>query len=136
MNPDEFKQRTRTFALRVVRLVNALPNSRTATVLGKQLLRCGTSVGANYRSACRARSRADSIAKMGIVEEECDESLYWMGLLIESGDLKAGLVEDLIQEANEILSMVMVSINTARARKESAIRNPKSAMKSGVGDVA
>ena len=136
MEPEEFKQRTRTFALRVVRLVGALPNSRTARVLGQQLLRCGTSVGANYRSACRARSRADFIAKMGIVEEECDESLYWVGLLIESGDLRADLVQHLIQEANEILSMVVASINTARARKESAIRNPQSAIGSGVGDVA
>lgn len=81
MKADEMKQRTRVFALRVIRLVEALPKTRTAEVLGKQLLRCGTSVGANYRASCRAKSQADFIAKMGIVEEEADEAIYWIELL-------------------------------------------------------
>ncbi len=76
MDSGELKQRTKTYALRIIKVIESLPNTRTADVLGKQLLRCATSVGANYRAACRARSNADFIAKMGIVEEEADESLY------------------------------------------------------------
>jgi len=76
MNADEFKERTKALALRVIRLVEALPKSRTTAVIGKQMLRCGTSVGANYRAACRAKSRADFAFKMSLVEEECDEVLY------------------------------------------------------------
>ena len=126
MTPDDFKTRTKAFALRGIRLANALPNSTTGRVLGKQLLRCATSVGANYRSACRAKSRADFIAKMRIVEEECDEALYWMELLVESDQVEAALVEDLRSEGNEILSLVVASIKTARNRKESPIANRRS----------
>ena len=117
MNAEEFKRRTKAFALRIVRLVEALPKSRTADVIGKQLLRCGTSVGANYRAACRAKSQADFIAKMGIVEEECDESIYWMEILVEAGLMDEKHVNELKSEANEILSMVVSSIKTARRRK-------------------
>ena len=85
MNADEFKNRTKAFAIRVIRLVEALPQNQTAKVIGNQLLRCGTSVGANYRAACRAKSLADFVAKMAIVEEECDESIYWMELIVEAG---------------------------------------------------
>jgi len=85
MSPDEFRKRTKDIALRIIRLVGQLPKTTAAQVMGRQLMRCGTSVGANYRAACRARSHVDFIAKMGIVEEECDESIYWMELLIESG---------------------------------------------------
>jgi len=119
MNPDEFKDRTKAFALRVIRLVNSLPRSRAANVIGGQLLRCGTSVGANYRAACRARSAADFVAKMGIVEEESDEAAYWMELLIEIGIMNRNRISGLLNEANEILSMVVVSIKTSR--KKSAI---------------
>jgi four helix bundle protein len=118
MKPDDFKQRTRTFGLRVIRLVKALPKSTMGSVIGRQLLRCGTSVVANYRAACRARSRADFVAKMKIVEEECDESLYWIELLKESGEIEAHLLKDLIEEADAILSLVVASIKTARSRKE------------------
>jgi four helix bundle protein len=118
MNPDDFKQRTRTFGLRVIRLVRALPKSTVGTVIGRQLLRCGTSVGANYRAACRARSRADFVAKMKIVEEECDESLYWIELLKESGEMEPARLEDLMKEAETILSLVVASIKTARSRKQ------------------
>ena len=111
---DELRKRTRAFALEVVRLVESLPNTRTASVLGTQLLRCGTSVGANYRASCRARARAEFVAKMGIVEEEADEAIYWMELLVESGVLPQTKAQELLDEANQILAMVVSSINTAK----------------------
>jgi len=86
VNEEEMKQRTKQFALRVIKLVAALPKSREADVIGRQLLRSATSVGANYRSACRARSKADFISKIGIVEEESDESLYWLELIMENAN--------------------------------------------------
>lgn len=117
MNAEEFKERTKAFALRVIRLCEALPKSRTADVIGRQLLRCGTSVGANYRAACRAKSNADFAAKMAIVEEECDESIYWMELIVEASLMDETKVSGLKAEANEILSMTVASIKTARSRK-------------------
>ncbi|HBL23380.1 MAG TPA: four helix bundle protein [Deltaproteobacteria bacterium] len=117
MNADEFKNRTKAFAVRVIRLVEALPKNQIAKVVGNQLLRCGTSVGANYRVACRARSPADFVAKMAIVEEECDESIYWMELIVEAGLMDEKRLVELKNEANEILSMVVASIKTARSRK-------------------
>ncbi len=128
MNPEEFKKRTKAFGLRIIRLVESLPDTRTSRVIGNQLLRSGTSVGANYRAACRAKSRADFISKMGTVEEEPDESLYWMEMLVEAGLVKPVKVGELIVEGNEILSLVVASINTARRGNQSAIRNPQSAM--------
>jgi four helix bundle protein len=138
MKPKEFKERTKKFALRVIRLVEALPRIDTGKVLGRQLLRCATSVGANYRSAYRAKSRPDFIAKMSIVEEEADESLYWMELLVESGQVKGSRLESLITEADELVAVTVASINTTRrnsnhspngtARPVSAIGNPQSAM--------
>ena len=117
MDAEEFRNRTKGFALCVVRLVEALPKSRTADVLGRQLIRCGTSVGANYRAACRARSPKDFVAKMGIAEEECDEAIYWMELIVEAGLMDENRVTDLKKEANEILAMVISSIKTARSRQ-------------------
>jgi len=123
MSPEDFKKRTKIFALRIIKLVEKLPKTVTASVIGRQLLRSGTSVGANYRAVCRARSHADFIAKLGIVEEECDESLYWMELLIESGAMKPKRLSLLMNEAHEILAMVVQSINTSRRVYKSAIRN-------------
>jgi len=117
MDKEEMKGRTKQFALRAVGLVEALPRGRTADVLGRQLLRSGTSVGANYRAACRAKSTADFIAKMGIVEEEADESLYWMELLIEAGIVKDDLLESLMKEGDELLAITVSSINTARKQR-------------------
>lgn len=117
MTTDEMKARTRAFSLRVIKLVEAMPSGRTADVLGKQLVRSGTSVGANYRAACRAKSNADFIAKMGIVEEEADESAFWLDLIVESGLMKKELVESLTDEANQLVAMVVSSINTARGHK-------------------
>jgi len=114
MNAEEFKHRTKSFAVRVVKLVAALPPTKAGDVIGKQLLRSGTSVGANYRAACRGKSRADFIAKMAIVEEECDECLYWMELLVEIGLIEQARLADLQSEANELLSMIVASIRTAR----------------------
>jgi four helix bundle protein len=125
MTEQEFKDRTKQVALRIVRVVEALPSTRTADVIGKQLLRSGTSVGANYRAACRGRSPADVIAKLGIVEEEADESIYWLELLIESGTLPANRLTDLIDELNQILAMVVASQKTLRAR----IQTPRSETK-------
>jgi four helix bundle protein len=114
---EEFKKRTKQFALRIIRLADSLPNSSAGRHIGGQLLRSGTSVGSNYRAACRARSRAEFCSKLGIVEEEADESIYWMELLIESELVNESRLSNLLEEANEILAMVIASINTARKRK-------------------
>jgi four helix bundle protein len=127
MNPEELKKRTKAFAVRIIGLVDRLPDSRAMNAIANQLVRSGMSVGANYRAACRAKSRADFISKLGTVEEESDETLYWMELLIESGKMKAAALSDLMSEAAQILAITVASINTARSGKnpQSAIRNPK-----------
>ena len=116
MNQDDFKKRTKEYALRIIRLVESLPADRVSRILGDQLLRAGTSVGANYRSATRARSRADFIAKLGIVEEEGDESLYWMELLVDAGRVRTDRLSALMAEGDEIVSITVASIKTARSR--------------------
>ncbi|RYD73166.1 MAG: four helix bundle protein [Verrucomicrobiaceae bacterium] len=115
MNAEEFKLRTRRYALRVVNLVQAMPTGAVGEVLGKQLLRSGTSVGANYRAACRAKSRVDMLAKLGTVEEEADETLYWLEMIIEAGLFPAAKLSDLCQEGEEILCMIVASRKTLRA---------------------
>ena len=117
MDKEKMKQRTKQFALRVIRLVESLPRGRTAEVIGRQLLRAGTSVGANYRAACRAKSTADFISKMGTVEEEADESLYWMELLVEAEIVKPEKLESIMKEADELVAITVSSINTARRKK-------------------
>lgn len=114
MNDTELKQRTKDFALRIVRLTDALPHGRASDVLGRQLLRSATSVAANYRAACRARSRSDFVAKMGIVEEEADESGFWLELLREAGLAPAQRLDSLRQEASELTAIAVSSIRTAR----------------------
>ena len=116
MDEQIFKQRTKQLALGIVRLVEALPRRRAADVIGKQLLRSATSVGANYRAACRGKSVADVIAKLALVEEEADESIYWLELLVESDILPLERLKDLMKETNEILAMTVASIKTLRAR--------------------
>ena len=113
---DELHVRTKAFALRSIRLAEALPENGVGRVIKGQLLRCGTSVGANYRAAKRAKSTADFISKMGTVEEEADESMYWMELIVEAALMKEVLVSTLYHEADEILAMVVASIKTARKR--------------------
>jgi len=141
MTPDEMKTRTKQFGLRVIRLVASLPRNRTGDVIGRQLLRAGTSVGANYRAACRSRTDKDLLTRMGIVEEEADEVLYWLELLAEANIVKAERLADLQAEGDEILAMVVASIRTVKRRMsiahkagrsplavnpKSEIRNPKS----------
>lgn len=116
MDEKALKERTKRFALRVIRLVNALPPGAVADVLGKQLLRSGTSVGANYRSACRGRSRAEFVAKLGIVLEEADESGYWLELLIDSEVMPAAQLTPLLNEANELTAIFVASIKTTKER--------------------
>ena len=116
MNKDEMKTRTKQFALEVMRQVESLPKGKTADILGRQLIRSGTSVGANYRSACRAQSTADFISKMGIVEEEADETLFWLELLVERKLMKKEDVASLMKEADEILAITVSSIKTAKSR--------------------
>ena len=118
MDKEEFKGRTKRLALRVIKLVQALPKDLVAQKIGDQLLRAGTSVGANYRAACRARSTADMIAKLKIVEEEADETLYWLELLVESGLIPEAQLVSLMTETNEILSMTVASITTLRKRQK------------------
>lgn len=127
MTQQELKRRTKRLALRAINLVESLPPTKTSSVVGKQLLRSATSVGANYRAACRAKSTADFIAKLAIVEEEADESIYWIELLVESDQIKLGRVEDMLREFDEILSIVVAAIKTSKARRNpnSAIPNPK-----------
>jgi four helix bundle protein len=114
MHADEMKKRTKVFALSVMKLARGVPRTMDASVIARQLVRSGTSVGANYRAACLARSRADFVSKLGIVAEEADESKYWMELLTESGLCKEDAVSGLMREASEITSIVIASIKTAR----------------------
>ena len=114
---DELKDRTKAFALRVIKLANALPENAVGRVIKGQLLRSGTSVGANYRAAKRAKSTADFINKMGTVEEETDECMYWMELIVEAGLITQKRMAALYDEADEILAMVVSSIKTAKKKK-------------------
>ena len=109
------RDRSRAFALRVIRLFRALPYRTDAQVLGKQLLRCGTCVAANYRAVCRARSKAEFVAKIGIVVEEADETVLWLELLVESGIIPSRKVEDLLTEARELSAIFTASQQTARS---------------------
>jgi four helix bundle protein len=129
MSPDQLKLRTRSLGIRVIKVVEKLPNRRATQVIGQQLLRCGTSIGANYRAACRARSDAEFRAKLGICEEEADEALYWLEIIAELGYIRAELLSNLIVEVNEILAIIVASIRTSRRKNpQSAIRNPQSAI--------
>lgn len=114
MHKENLKRRTKQYALRIMRLTQALPNNQLGWVIGKQLVRSGTSVGANYRAACRARSTAEFIAKLGIVIEEADESAFWLELIIESGMYKKEAIDSLLKETNEIVAIMVSSSNTAK----------------------
>jgi four helix bundle protein len=114
---EQLKERTKAFALRIIRVFQSLPDTKQAQIIGTQLLRSGTSVGANYRAVCRARSRADFIAKLGIVIEEADESAYWIELLISTGLIKQEKLNDLLQEAHELTAIFNAARRTARKKK-------------------
>jgi four helix bundle protein len=117
VNENEFKNRTKQIALRVIRLVESLPKTNSAQIIGKQLLRAAISVGANYRAACRGKSESDVIHKLSIVEEEADESLYWLELLVESNIVSENKLSSLINDTNEIVAMFSASIKTLRIKR-------------------
>src|SRR5438874_11326029 len=127
--PRDLRERTKVFALAIVRLVDALPRRRAADVIGRQLLRAGTSVAANYRAARRARSRREFLAKMGIVEEEADESSFWLELLAEAGLVVSDDARRLREEADQLVAITVSSIRTARGPRmnvpRSAFRVPR-----------
>lgn len=123
------KKRTKQFALRIIQLVGALPKTTAGPAIGNQLIRSGTSVGANYRAACRARSKAEFIAKLGIVVEEADESAFWLELIIEGNQMKEEKAGALLEEANELTAIFVSSRKTAGQRQnnqKSSIKNRKS----------
>ena len=119
MNADELKKRTKLFALRILKLAAALPSTIEGRAIRGQLVRAGTSVGANYRAACRGRSRAEFIAKIGIVEEEADESAFWLELIIEGAFLKESRVRPLLDEASEITKIMATSRISASQKNRS-----------------
>jgi len=123
---DELKQRTKQFAIRCLRLVAALPKTIEGRAIGNQLARSGSSVGANYRSACRGRSKAEFAAKLGTVEEEADESAFWLEVVVELRLLPAPQVTPLLKEANELVAIMVSSRLTVLVRGGSQIANRKS----------
>src|SRR5271169_5115376 len=110
----ELKRRTKSLAIRIVNLFRSLQRSPDAQTLGKQLLRSGTSVAANYRAVCRARSQAEFIARMGVVAEEADEAVFWLELLGETGAVRQERTQDLLKEANELLAIFGASLRTSK----------------------
>ena len=114
MDAEELKRRTKKFGLNVIKLVESLPSTQTGKVIGNQLLRSALSVGANYRAACRGRSKADFISKIGITIEEADESQHWLEMLTEAGLLPQEKVQPLAKEANELVAILTASAKTAR----------------------
>jgi four helix bundle protein len=128
MTSKEMQARTKAFAVRVIKLVDALPRGLAPQIIGRQLIRSATSVGANYRAACRAQSRAEFAAKLSIVVEESDEAVYWLELVRETGLMKAELLVEIIKEANELVAITLASRKTAKANgrllnRQSAIEN-------------
>jgi four helix bundle protein len=128
MNTEDLKKRTKQFGLRCINVVESLPNTHTGGVLGKQLLQSATSVGANYRSACRAQSKPAFISKIAIAIEEADESQYWLEMIIEAGLLSQKKLADLMKESDEIVAILTASSKTAKANLRKSINNQKSAV--------
>ena len=117
MNADILKKRTKQFGLEIIKLVEKLPNTQTSRIIGNRHIRSGTSMGANYRAACRSRSKAEFIAKLETVIEEADESAYWLELLIETGIVRQDTLEALMKEADELIAIMIASVKTAKNRK-------------------
>lgn len=120
MKAADIKFRTRAYALRSVKLAGSFPKNNLGDVIGRQLIKSSTSVAANYRAACSARSKADFINKLGIVEEEADETLFWIEFSADAGLTKTELITDLLKEGKEILSIVVASKKTAKANRMKA----------------
>jgi four helix bundle protein len=118
MEQKDLKLRTKTFAKEIIKLCRKLPNNREGNLIGNQIFRSGTSVAANYRAACRARSKAEFISKLSIVEEEADETLFWLELINEMGIMDNILLDSLMKENNEIISIIVSSIKTAKGNKK------------------
>ena len=118
MNKEQMKARTKSFGLRILRLSEALPRSRAADMIARQILRSGTSVGANYRSALRGRSNAEFLSKLGIVEEEADETAYWPELLADSGIMKTVRIANLLDECNQITAIIVATIKSAKQNSQ------------------
>ena len=116
MTPDELKHRTKTFAIEIIKLARSLPTGVVTAHIARQLMKSGTSVGANYRSSCRAKSEADFISKMSTVEEEADEAGYWLELLIDANVVSPKLVAAVLSEAEQLVRIAVASIKTARGR--------------------
>jgi len=112
--PQELRDRTKAFAVRIVKLYRLLPHTADSQVVGKQLLRCGTSVAANYRAACRGRSRAEWIAKIGLVVEEADETVFWLEMLSDCGIVPNQRCEDILKEARELSAIFTATQHTAK----------------------
>ncbi len=128
MNTEEIKKRTKQFGLRCIKVVESLPNTRTGEVLGKQLLRSATSVGANYRSACRAQSKPTFISKIAIAIEEADESQFWLEMIIEASLMSQKKLAALLKESDELIAILTASSKTAKRNLRSPINNQKSAI--------
>lgn len=120
--PEDLKSRTRRFALRVIRLYSALPKETVAQVIGKQLLRSGTSVGAHYREGTRARSDAEFISKIEGALQELEESIYWMELLVESKIMEWARIQDLMNEADELVAILVTSVKNVKGRRNDSAR--------------
>jgi four helix bundle protein len=118
----DLKARTKQFALRVMKVVDALPRTIQGRAIANQLIRSATSVAANYWSACRARSRAEFIAKIGVVEEEADETFFWLELIVDSGLLSEGRIRPLLGEAGELVAIMAASRKSALGTRKSAIQ--------------
>jgi len=116
-NAASLKDRTKRFALQVIRLCRGLPRSQEGSIITRQLLRSATSVGANYRAVCRARSTADFVSKLGIVLEEADETLFWIELLVECGAAAPERIASVRREADELVSIFVASLRTAKGFK-------------------
>jgi len=118
LDPEELKQRTRAFAVRVVKMTEALPKRRAGDIIARQVICSATAVGANYRAACRARSHREFTAKIGVVEEEADETLYWLEILVETGLMEEARLKDLSQEAKELTAIFTSASHTARQNRD------------------
>jgi len=114
MTPEQLKRRTKTFAVDIVKFAASLPKDSVTSVLARQLVKSGTAVGANYRSSCRAKSRADFVSKLTTAEEEADETQYWLELLLEASVVSRAAVDKLIDESEQLVRIFVASIKTAR----------------------
>jgi len=123
MNSDDLKKRLKEFALRIIKLTESLPNNITGKTLGNQIIRSGTSPGANYRSACLGKSDKDFLNKLQMVEEELDETFYWLELIVDSGLIRPGLLDDLMKENQELLKIIVSSIVTMKKKMTSDKNN-------------